>query len=335
MNLYDIIRKFKRNSRYYGGLNDGIVENMVFKNGIFEQELGDELYSENPDFECFKCAVKESVKAYRSNKDSIINMYKKLIDEINKSTDWNFNAGFFPPIPVSNTFERLMFISKYLQNPEHKWNDLEEILWVSPRTLEDDLKKLRGNDDDPLQVCGKKFVIDDIERRHGKISFASTVHPIFLTLNITQVMSMLKGLKIMAEDRAFRAYALSTARNIWSQLSDYAKDRILYVSDELLGEDTDWYKELENSSQDLFFSEYRCGTSGTSECFEVLLDCLKNQKKCFIEYGDSEKSRLLEADKVLGFDTAKKEITVMVKGEEKVIEADKVIRSSYYKDILY
>lgn len=332
MNLYEIIKEFIRKSRYCVGLKAEIVRNMIFKNEIFQKEMGEDLYSDKPAFESYKCAVKESVKSYKSNKDSIISMYKKLTDEINKKTDWNFNTDFFPPIPIANTFERLMFISKYLQNPNNKWSDLEDILWVSPRTLEADLKKLRGNDEDPLQVCGKKFIIDDIERKSGKISFVSTAHPMFLTLNITQVISILKGLEIMEKNKAFEIYAFSTAQNIWAQLSEYAKNRIVYVTDELLGENSDWYKKLENGDDKLFLNEYMCGrTEGAG----VLLDCLKNKKSCFIEYTEGEKSKLLDVDKVLMYDIDKKEIRIMTKNEEKVIEIDKVIRSSYSRDTLY
>ena len=120
----------------------------------------------------------------------------------------------FPPIPVSNTFERLMFIAKYLQGKDSKISDLPDILWVSNRQIETDLSRLRGLDD-PIQVCGKKFYIPDTEREDGRITFQSTAHPVFLAENLTQILIMLKGLKAMAENPMFRPYAESSAKEIW------------------------------------------------------------------------------------------------------------------------
>ena len=49
-----------------------------------------------------------------------------------------------------------------------------------------------------IQICGKVFHIDEVERIRGKIHFSSTAHPLFLTENLSQVIVMLKGLKTMA-----------------------------------------------------------------------------------------------------------------------------------------
>ena len=74
-------------------------------------------------------------------------------------------------------------------------------------------------------------------RQRGRIQFTTTVHPLFLTFNITQVIATLKGLKHMCEDPILGNYALISAKSIWQQLSDYAKKRILYVTEHLLPDD--------------------------------------------------------------------------------------------------
>ena len=67
--------------------------------------------------------IRNSVMTYSSNKDTAIALYRNLIV---------FLAGkgvsvppiAFPPIPISNTFERLMFIAKYLQDENNRISDL-------------------------------------------------------------------------------------------------------------------------------------------------------------------------------------------------------------------
>lgn len=220
--------------------------------------------------------IEDSVRGYSRDKDYAIRKYREFVDFLNQigvRVDVKF-----PPVPVSNSFERRMFIAKYLHDENHKIADLEDLLWVSSRTIEGDLKKLRGEDDDPIQICGKKFFIKDTERTKGHVKSASTVHPLFLTPNLTQVIVMLKGLRKMSEDPLYENYAMTAAADIWEQLSDYAKGRIRTVFSEILPEDLSWYESLEKPDKELFYTEKQCGIKNN-----VFLDCIKNGKDFCIE----------------------------------------------------
>ena len=81
-----------------------------------------------------------------------------------------------------------MYIAKFLHDPERKISELSDELWQSSTTIQGDLSKLRGIDDDPIQICGKVFKINETKRSKGKIASASTVHPLFLTPNLTQII---------------------------------------------------------------------------------------------------------------------------------------------------
>ena len=105
------------------------------------------------------CNIPACVKAYSSNKDTAIALFRDLVLFL-KEKGVEVPHVDFPPIPVSNTFERLMFIAKYLQGKDSQISDLSDILWISRRQIEADLAKLRGKDSDPIQVCGKPFYID-------------------------------------------------------------------------------------------------------------------------------------------------------------------------------
>ena len=224
--------------------------------------------------------MRNSVRSCVRGKDTAIQTYKKFVTYLQgQGVDVDVT---FPPIPVDNSFERLMFIAKYLQDPQARIADLPELLWVSERTIEADLSRLRGVDD-PIQVCGRQFVIEDTERSSGQLRFASTAHPIFLTENLTQVLVMLKGLKQMAENPLYEQYAEACAADIWEQLSDYARQRIHYVLTDLLPEDLSWYEDLEKPDEDAFYTERRCSVDGN-----VWLDCLKNDKPFCAEYQEDE-----------------------------------------------
>jgi hypothetical protein len=216
-----------------------------------------------------------------------------------------------------------MFIAKYIQNPENKISDLKDVLWVGPRTIENDLAILKGIKN-PIQVNGKRFVIEDIERSRGTVSMPSTAHPIFLTSNITQIIVTLKGLKLMSQNSAFKVYAEEMARSIWTQLSDYAKNRILYVMENLIPDELEWYKNLNIEKDDSFYNEIRCSSTEGAGC---VLDCLKNGKECFVEYQENEKTTFYENCKILKYLDDK--IRIECKGKLFDLEIDKILRSSY------
>jgi len=226
---------------------------------------------------CITEAVERSLKLYPKNKKAAIDIYKDFLDFIDKNYNLKIIMAFPEWLPT-NSLERQLHIVKLLHDPEkNKRSAIPGMLYVSEKTIENDLKKLQGDDGDPLEVLGQKLVIEfERKSRH----FPSTVHPLFLTFNLTQVITTLEGLKKMSEDSAHKNYALNAARTIWAQLSDYATRRIFTVS-EGLGLDTQWYQSLESGDKNLFYSETMCSTSVG---LESALYCFKNSKPCFIEY---------------------------------------------------
>ena len=236
------------------------------------------------DSDDFNKYISEAVKRMMRGKDTAIELYKKLVGFLNgKGIEVKVK---FPPIPVDNTFERLMFIAKYFHDENAKINELEDKLWVSDRTIRNDLKRLSGVED-PIQICGRKFIIPDTERKNGSLHQASTAHPLFLTENLTQVIIMLKGLDKMSHDRKYREYAKNTSVHIWQQLSEYAKNRIKTVLGHLSPEDMKWIEQLDSKSADAFSTEKECSVK------DVMLDCLKNGKSFCVEYReDNGETRL-------------------------------------------
>ena len=266
--------------------------------------------------------IEDSVRRYTRDKDYAIGVYKAFVEFLQqKGVDVDV---IFPPVPVSNSFERRMYIAKYLHDENHKVADLEDLLWVSSRTIEEDLTKLRGEDKDPIQICGKKFCIKGTERAKGRVKSASTVHPLFLTLNLTQVIVMLKGLQKMSEDPLYENYAMTAAQDIWEQLSDYARGRIRTVFSEILPEDLSWYENLEKPDKDLFYTEKQCSVENN-----VILDCIKNGKEFYVEVQEGEDTVIYKGCRFIrgsrqgdyyGLDTDRGQIQIRISD---------VIRSAY------
>lgn len=301
----------------------------------FIRLCGSELQKERPDRDVIAEAVQNSVRSYSSNKDSAIAIYKSFLDYCFAHSGIKIDVKF-PPIPVSNGFERLMFIAKYLQDPEHKISELPDLLWVSDRTIEDDISRLRERpgevNEDAIEVCGRVFTIPETERRNDRLTFASTAHPLFLTWNLSQVIVMLQGLKKMGEDPLYRTYAFRAAKDVWAQLSDYAKKRIYYVSEHILPEDEAWYRSLEESAHTMFHSEYQCSCAEGSG---VVLDCFKNGKMCCIEYADAAGTVFYLDCRIVPRSYDGKHISIDCGQGQKQLIIDNILRSSYTKEGLY
>lgn len=314
-------------SKYFYGYKEADFKKKI---DLFFEEYANVNQSYIYDEEVYGQVMKDVVSHYSNNKDALISVYR-LFDEHLKSKYGIETNVAYPPIPTANSFERLMYIAKYLQDKEAKISDLQDILWQSSRTIEADLAKLFGNDGDPLQICGKTFIIDEVHRSMGRVDFGSTAHPMFLTCNLTQIIAILEGLKVMGDKPEYIGYALPVAREVWAQLSDYGKKRIKYVAENLMTLDLNWYESLEGKEEYSYHTELECSHLGDS----ALLYCLKSDEKrvCVIEYGDEESIEFLENVKVLMLDNNGWKVSV--NGEERVLEGNKIIRSSYHKENMY
>lgn len=287
---------------------------------------GDYLY----DAEEYAAVVKDVVSRYTSNKDALIDVLKAYNGYLEHEHGLEIKIDY-PPIPISNTFERLMFIAKFLQDRNHKISELPDLLWQSSRTIEGDLAKLQGRDGDALQVCGREFIVDEMSRSRGRMDFGSTVHPFFLTCNLTQVIVTLEGLKEMCKKPEYKGYALPMAQSIWEQLSDYGKERIYFVTENLLNQEVSWYKTLDGKDSHSFHTERECSQMGE----HVLIDCLKNGEKrtCVIEYGDATHKEFLEEVSII--ELLEEGWKVSVAGKEQILDREKIIRCSYHKENMY
>lgn len=325
MDVYidEFIENYEKNGKYNAPMKVDGVKKLFSKdkpNGFKNQTA-----YENPEYLEYNFC--RSVQPIKRNKDAAIEVYRRFHQFLQSK---GISADVtFPPIPVSNSFERLMFISKFFHEPNRKISDLSNILWVDKKSIENDLRKLRGRDNDPVQICDKKFIIPKIDRKNDRLIFESTAHPLFLTANLTQVLVILKGLKKMSENPLFSNSAKIAAANIWEQLSDYAKRRIPEVMQDLLSEDTTWYENLKTMDNKLYNTERTCSTDT-----DIIFYSIKSRETFFIEVRDGDKKHIYKNCRTVDFDDLDN-YTIMTGEGEITLNKKDIIQIAYTLDELH
>ena len=140
-------------------------------------------------------------------------------------------------------FERQLEIAKYLHEPR-KLVEIEEHFNISDETRKKDIRAL----EEGIEVMGARISIHK-ERRHGEVYYKSTLHPVFLPLNLTEVYALTTYLeqKLDPDDKNTEMI-LSISERIKGQLSDTAYKKLYhhnrikaidnsYVDDESLARD--------------------------------------------------------------------------------------------------
>ncbi len=233
-------------------------------------------------------AIAATVKSTKNGKKNAVDSYRKFVDFLNCKCDANLSVDF-PQVNISNSLERQIEIVKILQEGELHVDEVAERLWVDERTINEDLACLSVDVDgnhpihDPIEVLGQRLNVN-FKRSKGLLSFPSKMHPFFLTSNITQVIAMLEGLRMMTQRPGWQMYATMQAASIWAQISASGKSRIHEVS-AFLEMDYDWYLGLEQATSNRMFNDE--ATCSYEEACGNLLNCMKNGMVCDVLYRDA------------------------------------------------
>lgn len=219
-----------------------------------------------------------AVSAYKAFFKYIREKYVSDLDEAELNKDFGLSQ-----------FERRIRLLQVLQgcSGSTRQSDLADMFGVSRSTIEEDLNALQSFGSEPFQIFGLPLKVE-YSRKSGICSSSSTIHPIFLTLNLSQVITVLEGLYEMRNRFGYRRFSESVACLIWAQLTDYAKQRIYDCSDRLQLNKS-WYQHLNDESHKDqlkgFLSEKNSifGDQGS-----LMLEFAKIQKKCNVLYKDTD-----------------------------------------------
>lgn len=137
-------------------------------------------------------------------------------------------------------FERQLEIAKYLHEPRSA-SEISEHFDIDDRTRREDLLALENG----ITVLGSTIQIRK-ERRGRRYYYRTTMHPIFLPLNLTEVYALTVYLnRTIGDDDANSEIIRDISARVKSQLSDYAFNKLFpdehrsraenaYVDDERL-----------------------------------------------------------------------------------------------------
>lgn len=135
--------------------------------------------------------------------------YEKIIKKINSPL---FELRFY-----DYPFERQLEIAKYLHTPK-TLAEIREHFYIDERTVRSDLQQL----EEGIEVLGSTIKIEK-EKKGRLISYKTTVHPVFLPLNLTEVYAMTVYLDKVIDKRDPNAKIIrNISQRIKMQLSDYA-----------------------------------------------------------------------------------------------------------------
>ena len=118
-------------------------------------------------------------------------------------------------------FERQLEIAKYLHEPKTP-AEIKERFNIDERTVRSDLQQL----EEGIEVLGSTIRIEK-EKNGRKIYYKTTVHPVFLPLNLTEAYSMTVFLEKVIDESDPNAQIIhNISERIKTQLTDYAWDKL-------------------------------------------------------------------------------------------------------------
>lgn len=257
-------------------------------------------------------AIEASMGCYTGNHNKAVSVYKDYLAFLDETYGVKPHVDL-PPV-FDSQFDRQMYIIKCLHNQNYNARQLSQKTWVDERTIRKDMQQL----EDGITVLGQglRIMRDDIAYMRQ-----NTIHPIFLTANLTQIVYLLRGLELQAQDKVCEVYVTRLAASIWGELSDYARDRIMEVSG-MMNLNTAWFGKLDNySEQNLYATEADCSYSAGAG---NIMNFLKNSKKCVLEYV-TENGKKIMTDCMIIEHHPDESITVLHQDRKIVLPIDAVI----------
>lgn len=186
--------------------------------------------------------IDEYVKSLRSSKESTRKIMVDFLHFIEDKKKIEIDSELYDLHFYDDPVERQLEIAKFLTEPR-KAEEIEKKFGINSETRKTDLRALRNG----IEVLGSVVKLQE-ERIGRAVYYKSTVHPIFLPLNLTEVYALVEYLpgQLSPEDPNSKVIKDITKR-IKAQLSDYAWEKIYpdkqkkrsdnyYISDQALAE---------------------------------------------------------------------------------------------------
>ncbi|NLZ51826.1 MAG: hypothetical protein GX892_01530 [Thermoanaerobacteraceae bacterium] len=225
INFRELIERYLMRCRP-GIKKDSAIQNFVFK---LEEQVG-QVESKKEFAEKIGYAIDSILISYRRNKAKLVDFISGFCRFLQQEEGIVIEASVFSAEIIDDPAERRIRIACFLHEPK-EMKEIVSHFFASERTIRKDLAALR----DGITFMGQRIQIEKV-REGRKIRYKSTLHPIFLPLNLTEVYILTVGLlSAVPENHPFYMFYEYLAKFIFSQLSGYGK-KIIY--DAAAAEDT-------------------------------------------------------------------------------------------------
>lgn len=176
-----------------------------------------------------ECLSVEDLDQYvctlRTGKESTRGIIVEFYNYLNRTGE-EIDSVLFEKHFYDYPFERQLEIAKYLHNP-HTPKEIQEKFDIDERTVRNDLQEL----EDGITVLGSTIKIEK-EKKGRSYFYKTTLHPIFLPLNLTEIYALTVYLERSINCMDPNAQIIrDISERIKLQLSDYAYGK-LFPDDE-------------------------------------------------------------------------------------------------------
>lgn len=180
------------------------------------------------DFNEFLQETSKHIQEYTKNKQKINDEIKDFIIFICSKYDIKIDIdAYFPDLNYMEKPIRMIELLKYLQDQPKTRENIAEHFNISNTKLSADLSELQ---DGSYSFLGYKMKID---LKWGDNTYNSTIHPVFLPLNLSEVYALTIGLKQAGKGTVYKDIFNYISDSIYNQLSAYGKRRISNKAKEL------------------------------------------------------------------------------------------------------
>ena len=196
-------------------------------------------------------AIDDSIAAYPRPKEKMVRVFEAFCSYLLETYGLEVSVNW-EDYEVFGKDRQIQILK--LSTEEKSISEMAEKLQVSERQIRKDIDTMLEKG---CTFSYKKVKIAGMERDNGRISFESTPHPILLTGNLLQVISLLESLRNY-EQISQSKIPNSTAQQIWQQLSEYARDTIKKrIRDGVFDSDAAWYEQLDEPRAQLESSGFQ------------------------------------------------------------------------------
>ena len=165
--------------------------------------------------------IDDYVCELRTRKESTRKIIVDFLQFVEDKTDREMGSLLFNKRFYDDPVERQLEMAKYLHEPKCA-SDIEEHFEITSETRKKDLQALREG----IEILGGKITLEE-QREGRKIFYKSTVHPVFLPLNLTEIYALVKYLPNQLDlYDPNSTVVMDIIKRIKAQLSDYAWERI-------------------------------------------------------------------------------------------------------------